>query len=259
MNQVKQDILQLRRDFGLVEQTAEELAQYRRALLDPSVASKKYKKFSFEDLRKSEVFQSWAKYEESSLFLIHGLTLNPRTGYSWLSPAALDVFDWINDKDSEAPKKAVIYGLAHASAWTAPSSNPAAHMIISLLIMEMFDKCPSYVSDPTKLVDLRDRIKSLDYKASNPHLPCKLLSDVIGECSSCGLYIVLDRIDACDCSAVAFIERLLDLVLDCKSTVKLFVVAGGLGNFDVEDITTVKEGEKLRVLRMDQSIKKTGS
>ena len=227
--------------------------------MDPSIASKKYKQFSFEDLRKSEAFRSWFNSETSSLFLIHGLTLNSRTGYSWLSLAALDVFDWINDKVSKAPEKAVIYGLAHTSAWTAPGAKPAAHMMISRLLMEVLEKDPSYLHDPTSLAELRDHIKSLNYKASNPHLPCKLLSDVVGQCSSCDFYIVLDRIDACDCTAVTFIERLLEIVSDCRSTVKLFVVAGGLGNFDVGDITTVKEAEKFRVLRMDQSIRKTSS
>ena len=111
---MKQDLLQIRRDLGLGEQTAEELAYYRRALLEPCLAPKKYEQFSFEDLRKSEAFQSWLNSERSSLFLIHGLTRNPRTGYSWLSPAALDVFDWINDEVSEAPKKALVFTSRHA-------------------------------------------------------------------------------------------------------------------------------------------------
>ena len=259
MLQVKQDLSQLRREIGLGEQAPEELAHYRRALLDPSMASKKYEQFNFEDLQKKDVFQSWLKSKSSSLFLIHGLTLNSRTGFSWLSPAALDVVDWLNTQTSKDPKKVVIYGLAHTSAWTAPSAKPAAHMMISRLMLGLLDQYPSYLLDPTNLSGLRNRIQSPEYRASNPRVSCKTLSDVMGRCSTCELYVVLDRIDACDCTAVAFIERLLELVLDCESTVKLFVVAGGLGNFEVGDITEVKEGERFRILRMDQSIRKKAS
>lgn len=55
---------------------------------------------------------------------------------------------------------------------------------------------------------------------------------------------------------MAFIGRLLELALDCVSTVTLFVVAGGLGGFEVGDITKVKEGDRFHILRMDQSTRK---
>ena len=47
--------------------------------------------------------------------------------------------------------------------------------------------------------------------------------------------------------------------MECKAIVKVFAVAGPLGNFDVGDIAGVTEGEYFRVLRMDQRTKKKGS
>ena len=131
--------------------------------------------------------------------------------------------------------------------------------MISRLILEVLDQCPSYLFDPSNLWNLRRSLQAPEYSDSNPRLPCGLLSDILNQCSDSEIYIVLDRIDACDCMAAVFIERLLELVVECKATVKVFAVAGPLGNFDVGDITSVTEGECFRVLRMDQRIKKRSS
>ena len=69
------------------------------------MASNKYEQFNFEDLKEKDVFQSWLKSKSSSLFLVHGLTLHSQTGFSWLSPAALDVVDWLNTRASQGPDK----------------------------------------------------------------------------------------------------------------------------------------------------------
>lgn len=74
-------------------------------------------------------------------------------------------------------------------------------MMVSRLLLGLLDQYPSYLLDPTNLSGLRDLIKSPEYRASNPRVPCKNLSDVMGRCSTGELYVVLDHIDACDCTA----------------------------------------------------------
>ena len=193
MLQVNQIILQLRRDLGLGESPAEQLIQYRKALLSPS---KKYEQSHVDDLRRTDSFQAWLSSEVS------GLTLNSRSGFSWLSPVAPDVVDWLTSQFQAERKVIVVCALADTSAWIALSTNTAAHTVISQIILDVIDQCPSYLFDPSNLSILRRSLQVPKYRDSNPRLPCRLLSDVLNQCSDSELYIVLDRIDACDCKCL---------------------------------------------------------
>ena len=122
-----------------------------------------------------------------------------------------------------------------------------------------FEQQTSYISDATKFSRLKASIEDPDYKHAVPRLPCRVLSEII-ECDPALVtYIVLDRIDACNCGTSTFLETLLEVVLKCKSTVKVFAVVGGLGNFDVHDILATGKGDKFHPVRIDQRVSKTGA
>lgn len=241
-------------------QTAEDLVRYRNAMLDPSTRSKKYEQFNLQALEEKDEFRAWHTSEVSGLFLLYGTTLNARSGFSWLSSAALDFVQALRDGTLKSHDKTmVLCAVAHDTAWSIPEVKTESHMIISQIVLSALEQQTSYISDATKFSRLKASIEDPEYKHAVPRLPCQLLSEII-ECDPALVtYVVLDRVDACNCGTSTFLETLLEVVLKCKSTVKVFAVVGGLGNFDVRDITATGKGEKFLPVRIDQRVKKTGA
>ena len=251
----------LQKALHLKPQTAEELVRYRNAMLDPSTRSKKYEQLSLQALQEKHEFQAWHTSEVSGLFLLHGTTLNPRSGFSWLSPAALDFVHALRDGTLETrPKSMVLCAVAHDTAWSPPRAKTASYAIISQILLSALEQQTSCLLDVTKFSRLKSSIEDPGYKDAVPRLPCQLLSETI-DCDPPPItYVVLDRIDACSCGTSTFLEVLLEVVVNCKSTVKVFAVVGGLGNFDAQDITAAANGEKMfRAVRLDQKVNKKGA
>ena len=258
--QVEETMGELNKSLHSKAQTAEDLVRYRNAMLDPSTMSKKYEQFNLQGLQEKEEFQAWHTSETSGLFLLYGTTMNARSGFSWLSSAALDFVQALRDETLKNNRKTTILcAVAHDTAWSLPHTKTESHMIISQIILSALEQQSSYLLDATKLSRLKTSIEDADYKDAVPRLPCQLLSEVIEHDPSVVTYVILDRIDACNCSTPTFLERLLEVVLKCKSTVKVFAVVGGLGNFDLRDITATAEKERFRAVRLDQKVNKKGA
>lgn len=258
--QVKERMWDLQKALRSKAQTAEDLVRYRNALLDPSTRSKKYEQFNLQALQEKDEFQAWYTSEVSGLFLLYGTTLNARSGFSWLSSAALDFVQALRDGTLKThDNKMVLCAVAHDTAWSTPQVKTESNVIISQIVLSALEQQTSYISDATKFSRLKASIEDPDYKHAVPRLPCRVLSEII-ECDPALVtYVVLDRIDACNCGTSTFLETLLEVVLKCKSTVKVFAVVGGLGNFDVHDILATGKGDKFHPVRIDQRVSKTGA
>ena len=238
-------------------QTAEDLVRYRNALLDPSTRSKKYEHFDLQALQKRGEFQAWHTSKNSGVFLLYGTTLNARSGFSWLSSAALDFVQALRDGTLETQGKTMILcAVAHDTAWSMPQAKTESHMIFSQLILSALEQQASFVLDATKYSRLKTSIEDPGYRDAVPLLPCQILSEIIEHDPALVTYVVLDRIDACNCSISTFVERLLEVVLKCKSTVKVLTVVGGLRDFDVRDVTATGKKERFHAVRLDQKVKK---
>lgn len=258
--QVEESMWELQKALRSKAQTAEDLVRYRNAMLDPSTTSKKYEQFNLQALQEKAEFQGWHTSEDSGLFLLYGITMNARSGFSWLSSAALDFVQALRDGTLKNDRKTMILcALAHDTAWSIPQAKTESHMIMSQVILSALEQKPSYIMDAKKLSRLKTSIKDPEYKKAVPRLPCQVLSEIIEHDPGIVTYVVLDRIDACNCSTSTFLERLLEVVLNCKSTVKVFAVVGGLGNFDVHDITAAARKERFRAVRLDQRVNKKGA
>ena len=131
-------------------------------------------------------------------------------------------------------------------------------MIISQVILSALEQQTSYILDGIRFSRLKSSIDDPDYQNAVPRLPCQILSEIIEYDPTLVAYVVLDRIDAYNCNTSTFLERLLEVVSKTKATVKVFAVVGGLGNFDVRDITATGEREKFYAVRLDQRVNKTG-
>ena len=250
----------LQRALGSKAQTTEDLTRYRNAMLDPSTRSKKYEQLDLEALRKKNEFQAWHTSAVSSLFLLYGTTLNARSGFSWLSPAALDFVQALRDGTFKAQDNSMILCvMAHDTAWHTSQATIESHMIISKVILSALEQQTSFVMDGTRFSRLKDLIDHPNYKDAVPRLPCQILSEIIEYDPTLVTYVVLDRIDACNCNTSTFLERLLEVVSESKATVKVFAVVGGLGDFDVRDITATGKRERFHAVRLDQRISKTGA
>ena len=258
--QAKESMWELQKALRSKAQTSEDLVRYRNALLDPSTRSKKYEHFDLQDLQKRNEFQAWHTSEGSGLLLLYGTTLNARSGFSWLSSAAMDFVQALRDGTLETRgKKMILCAVAHDTAWSMPKTKTESHMIFSQIILSALEQQASFVLDPTKYSQLKTSIEDPEYRHAVPRLPCQILSKIIEHDPDLVAYVVLDRIDACNCSTSTFVERLLEVVLECKSTVKVFAVVGGLRDFDVRDITATDKKERLHAIRLDQKVKKKGA
>ena len=262
LNKARQDIQTLRGRLGLDLNTDLAISDYRKALHDPSATSKRYQNFDRTVLSNTSEFNSWCSSTESSLFLLHGETLNTRTGFSWLSPAALEVLDMIKEKTepltNTGTDPVILHYLAHTTAWITSDTRKAAYKVISNLICDVLDQEPSFMFKVQNVTHIESRIGDAEYQTPNPGLPCALLREIVDQCAPRRVYIVLDRIDALSCSAVTFIERVYDLVTSCKAIVKIFAVAGSLSHFEPGDIMLGPEPHKFFVLKQDQTFYKKG-
>ena len=153
----------------------------------------------------------------------------------------------------------ILCAVAHDTAWRIAQAETESHMIMSQVILSALEQQTSYILDAMKLSRLKSLIEDPDYNTAVPRLPCQVLSEIIEHDPGIVTYVVLDRIDACNCSTSTFLEMLLGVVSKCKSTVKVFAVVGGLGNFDLRDITATAEKERFLTVRLDQKVNKKGA
>ena len=153
----------------------------------------------------------------------------------------------------------ILCAVAHDTAWSLPQAKTESHMIVSQLILSALEQQAPFVLDGTKYSRLKTSIEDPGYRDAVPRLPCQILSEIIEHDPALVTYVVLDRLDACNCGVSAFVERLLEVVLKCRSTVKVFAVVGGLRDFDVRDITATGEKGRFHAVRLDQKVKKKGA
>jgi hypothetical protein len=243
-------VLDLKPDLGDVEVRPDERLQYLAALEDPAGISEHYTRLDFGLFLKRREYISWVEADSSGLLLLKGRTLNDRSGFSWLSPAALRFLSFAeNDKNF-----CTTHCLAETSAWSNPDSQPSAHLVISKIIWQLLNKKPDLVQDPRRLRDIRDRIKHNNWNQPCPKSLIDLLIELLSEFPR--TYIILDRIDRCDCYSVNFLDELLRIIRECRTVLKIFVVLCETSANDFKDTALNKEGVKgkYHIITMDQRV-----
>jgi hypothetical protein len=245
--------LDLRPYFGNVVVSADEIHRYQAALKDPGGTGKKYTQFDFSKLSNNPDYLSWKTSTHSGLFLLKGKTLNTRTGFSWLSPAALDVLSLVQTETEWI----TTYCLAGTSGWMEEDSRAQASLIISRIIWQLLEKKPDFIGDPDRLRSVQDRIQSENWTQTCPTLPCDLLIEFLAEFPK--TYIIVDRIDRCQCYPVNFIDQLFRVVKESQKVVKIFVVLceSLARGFDDEALDRSGVEDKCYIVTLDQRVRKS--
>ncbi|KAH9204345.1 hypothetical protein DL95DRAFT_418332 [Leptodontidium sp. 2 PMI_412] len=247
----KQAVIDLFKPLGNLTVNPEEIRQYRGSLTDPVNIGKKYIQFDFEKFSNDEPFKSWKASAESGLLLLKGKTHNTRTGFSWLSIAALDLIDDVNrDHDSY-----LVYCLVSTSVWMENNSKARATIVISKIIRQLLERKPVIVQDPARYFHLRDRFSSESWQVSRK-APFDLLIELLTEFPK--TYIILDRIDRCDYYHINFLDQLLRVIRECSTIVKIFVVLDeniGRG-FDEKALDLSGVDDKIFVVTKDQDFRR---
>jgi hypothetical protein len=233
--------------FGNVETDPGEIDSYGAALHSAAL-ERPYAQLDFPAFTENEQYAYWKAVDRSGLLILKGKTLDEQTGFSWLSPASLNVLDQVRNEAGYA----TIYCLVGTSAWMQPGSEPPAHAVVSKMIWQLLERKPDLVGNPDRLRDVRHRIQRSSWRRSTPREPCGLLLEMLSAVPRA--YIVIDRIDRANCNPVVFVNELLRVIERCPTIVKIFVVLGESfdSGFDMGALNMTGVGDKCFVVTMDQ-------
>jgi hypothetical protein len=246
----KQWLWRLHPYLGPIDVSTSERDEFRAALQDPSETPKRLQNFNFEELCSNLEYSTWKAKTHSSLLLLRGETRNTRSGLSWLSLASLDLLDLLEKEDGHS----IAYSFVKTTAWMTKEVLVPSHIVISRMIWQLLQQKPQILREPANFEALQNRVRSEEWQQPNPREPCRVLAEILAEFPK--TYLVLDCIDYCVCSPVTFVERLLEVVRDSKTIVKIFVVIGGIKTFDIEDVTITIPSDIFHVITMDQGKRK---
>lgn len=209
---------------------------------------KKYEDFDFETVLAGDpVFQGWIKGQESQILLLHGES-HMRHAYHWLSAAALGMVSSLVEK-AEAPESKPLSAFLHPDPWLPNGARVPQGALISSLISQILEHCPTIAEDFAFFQYLEARIQSSEWFDDTT---CENQYDVLGQLlehrKEC--YVILDRLDCCDCPLAIVLQNFLKFIGECQNViVKIFIVVKD--EPEMRDIVSPLKS-KLRVIRKDQ-------
>ena len=215
--------LTLLRDKLLPEEKCdrdEVLAQYSSEVTATFRNLQRFRAFNYDRLAEEESYRAWDKSRMSCMMLLHGRTAATRTGYSWLSPAFLQLI-----QQQRAQKQHVIFGLCQVQPFM--ERDVPAHAVLSNLIYQLLEANVSILRDDTRYQDLRRTFCDPAWRTNHARLPFTVLQELLN--LSPNVHILLDRVDRVQGDAYALMDSLVSLIKDCKSRIKIFLVASSNG------------------------------
>ena len=139
---------------------------------------------------------------------------------SWLSPAILQLI-----KQQRAQKQHMIFGLCQVEPFM--EKDVPAHAVLSNLVSQLLDANVSILRDDTRYQDLSRAFCDPAWRTNNAMLPVTVLQELLN--LSPNMHILLDRVDRIQGDPYAFMNSLVSLIKDCKSKIKIFLVASSNG------------------------------
>ncbi len=215
--------LTLLRDKLLLEENRdrdEVLAQYSSEVTATFRNLQRFRAFNYDRLAEEESYRAWDKSRVSCMMLLYGRTAATRTGYSWLSPAILQLI-----KQQRAQKQHMIFGLCQVQPFM--EKDVPAHAVLSNLVSQLLDANVSILRDDTRYQDLSRAFCDPAWRTNNARLPFTVLQELLN--LSPNMHILLDRVDRIQGDSYAFMNSLVSLIKDCKSKIRIFLVASSNG------------------------------
>ena len=154
------------------------------------------------------------------MMLVHGRTAATKTGYSWLSPAVLQLIAQLRTQD-----KRVIFGLTQVEPFM--EKDVPAYAVLSSLISQLLEANASILRDDTRYQKLSRTFCDPAWRAHQPKMPFAVLQELLN--LSPEMYILLDRVDRIRGEAYGFMYSLVSLIKDCKSRIKILLIASSNG------------------------------
>ena len=154
------------------------------------------------------------------MMLVHGRTAATKTGYSWLSPATLQLITQLR-----AQKQRVIFGLCQVEPFM--EKDVPAYAVLSSLISQLLEANTSILRDDTRYQKLSLTFSDSTWRTHQPELPFAVLQELLD--LSPDMYILLDRVDRIRGEAYCFMNSLVSLTKDCKSRIKILLTASSNG------------------------------
>ena len=152
--------------------------------------------------------------------LVHGKTAVTKTGYCWLSPAILELITLLRSQ-----KQRVIFGLCQVESFM--EKDVPAYAVLSSLISQLLEANASILRDDTRYQTLTRTFSDPAWRNHQPKMPFAVLQELLN--LSPDTYILLDRVDRIRGEAHGFMNSLVSLIRDCKSKVKILLIASSNG------------------------------
>ena len=152
--------------------------------------------------------------------VVHGRTAATKTGYSWLSPAVLQLITQLRAK-----KQPVVFGFCQVEPFM--EKDVPAYAVLSSLISQLLEANTSILRDDTRYQKLSRSFSDPAWRTHQPKMPFAVLQELLN--LSPDMYILLDRVDRIRGEAHGFMNSLVSLIRDCKSRVKILLVASSNG------------------------------
>ncbi|KAL8948420.1 MAG: hypothetical protein Q9222_005398 [Ikaeria aurantiellina] len=248
----EQKLLQeLKSDLLLSEtpEASQRLKDYRNEVRERLRNIPKVTPLKFDSLLQNPQFCEWEGSQRSCMMLLHGKTVNPRGGCSWLSPATFHLIDRYHDQMT-------VFHTCHEAAM---EKDTQLHTVISSLIYQLVEAKASILRDERRHQELGRKIIDRGWTASNAGKAFEVLGELLAEFGS--VHILVDRIDRIKGDADAFFEPWINLIKDAKGRIQIFFTASS-NNFSdpqgkmTEDIIDNVQADlgsaRFFALRLDQ-------
>ena len=176
--------------------------------------------FNYDQLSQEKSYRLWESSRVSCMMLVHGRTAATRTGYSWLSPAILQLITQLR-----AQEQRVIFGLCQVEPFM--EKDVPAYAVLSSLISQLLEANASILRDDIQYQELSRIFSDPAWRTHQPKIPFAILQELLLFFPD--IYILLDRVDRIRGEAYGFMNSLVSLIKDCKSRVKILLIASTNG------------------------------
>ena len=233
-NQDREDLEEFSRRLGHVARKYEDHDLCKKALVEifPGAFdgndnsspgwSERYVQMTPSLLNSSSEYQNWKACSSPCLLVIGGLTESEgqasQSTYSWLSPASSHIVDQLG-----AEGKRAAYFSCHPDMHLRHVSS---HLIVSSLLRQLLTWHSNILRNRVKEFSSIVHSKEWDAEDQNEALECqfKLLERVAKELPAQEeTFIILDRIDLCDCASHNLVAALQHLIRNSHSLLKVAV------------------------------------
>lgn len=165
-------------------------------------------KVDFSRVSASPEFINWREDSRSEVLLLHGRS-HLNSGYHWLSAASLHLLEMVQ-QESRKTGHALLFAFLHPDPWLSDFAHVPQQEVMSLLIWQLLEKFPE-VSENTSLFEMiQAKMQQEEWLEEDCTEQYDVLTQLLSQRPE--TYIILDRLDSCDCPVDTFVQKLLDIV-----------------------------------------------